>query len=360
MPIFEADAAVPADNPLAVTSTRSCEARRYARLSLQVCQAGLLDRQATSYAGSGVATVVALAAGWAAFVVIGDSWWQIAVAAVLAVIFTQVGFLVHDAGHRQIFASRRANAIIGVPLATLGIGLSYRWWVHDHNRHHAHPNEPGRDPGIDFGALAFTTAQASERGRLAQFAYRYQAQFFFPLLLLTALSLHVYSARYLLRCDLGARAWERTLFAAHFVGYIAALVWVLSPIKAMVFVVVQQALFGLYVGCSIAPNHKGMAMLDADDHGDFVWRQVVTSRNIRYGRLVHFIFGGLNFQIEHHLFPSMPRSNLRRAQPIIQRFCEEYSLVYTETGLLASYTQALSHLRSVGLSSAADAGRVNP
>jgi len=360
MPIFEADAAVAAKNPLAATSTRSCEARRYAQLSSQICQAGLLDRRVTSYAGRGIATMAALAAGWAAFVVVGDSWWQIAVAAGLAVIFTQVGFLVHDAGHRQICTSRRGNSIIGVPLATLGIGLSYRWWVHDHNRHHAHPNQPGKDPGVDIGALAFTTAQATERGRLARFAYRYQAQFFFPLLLLTALSLHLYSARYLLRRKFKMRTWERTLFAAHFLGYVGALVWVLSPVKAMVFVAVQQGLFGLYVGCSIAPNHKGMAMLDTDDHADYVWRQVVTSRNIRSGRIVDFIFGGLNLQIEHHLFPSMPRSNLRRAQPIIRQFCQEHGLVYTETSLLASYAQALSHLRNVGLSSPADTRSVNP
>jgi len=356
MPIFDADAAAPADSPLAVTSTRGCEARRYAQLSSQIRQAGLLDRRASAYAVRGIATVAALTAGWAAFFVVGDSWWQPAVAAFLAVTFTQVGFLVHDAGHREIFTSRRANSIIGIPLATLGIGLSYRWWVHDHNRHHAHPNEPGKDPGVDIGALAFTTAQAAERGQLARFAYRYQAQFFFPLLVLTALSLHVYSARYLLQHEFKTRTLERTLLAAHFLGYVAALVWVLSPVKAIVFVAVQQGLFGFYVGCSIAPNHKGMTMPDTDDRADYVWRQVATSRNIRSGRLVDFIFGGLNLQIEHHLFPAMPRSNLRRAQPIIRQFCQEQGLVYTETSLLASYAQALSHLRNIGSSSAANTG----
>ena len=87
---------------------------------------------------------MALAAGWAAFVLVGNSWWQLAVAVFLAVMFTQVGFLGHDAGHRQIFGSRRASYVLGLLYGNLCIGLSYGWWVDKHNRHHAHPNKIGR------------------------------------------------------------------------------------------------------------------------------------------------------------------------------------------------------------------------
>jgi fatty acid desaturase len=97
-----------------------------------------------------------------------------------------------------------------------------------------------------------------------------------------------------------------------------------------------------------------MTMLDTDNHRDYVWRQVVTSRNIRSGRIVDFIFGGLNLQIEHHLFPTMPRSNLRRAQPIIRQFCQQHGLTYTETSLVDSYAQVLSHLHTVGSRSTAE------
>ena len=82
---------------------------------------------------------------------------------------------------------------------------------------------------------------------------------------------------------------------------------------------VQQGLFGLYLGCSFAPNHKGMPTLTEADRLDFLRRQVLTSRNVRGGCLVDFVLGGLNYQIEHHLFPSMPRPNLRHAQPIVRR-----------------------------------------
>ena len=75
----------------------------YAQLSRQVKQAGLLERRPSRYIWRIAVTATLLAAGWAAFVLVGDSWWQLAVAAFLAVMFTQVAFLGHDAGHRQIF-----------------------------------------------------------------------------------------------------------------------------------------------------------------------------------------------------------------------------------------------------------------
>jgi fatty acid desaturase len=123
---------------------------------------------------------------------------------------------------------------------------------------------------------------------------------------------------------------------------------VLSPVKAVVFILVQQALFGLYLGLSFAPNHKGMPVLSKDDETDFLRRQVMTSRNVRGGWLVDFALGGLNYQIEHHLFPSMPRPNLRHSRAIVRAYCERHGVAYLETTLIRSYGQALRHLHEVG------------
>ena len=92
----------------------------------------------------------------------------------------------------------------------------------------------------------------------------------------------------------------------------------LSPLRALVFVAVQQGLFGLYLGSSFAPNHKGMPIVDGDEGLDFFRRQVMTSRNVVGGRVLTAALGGLNYQIEHHLFPCMPSRNLRRCQPLVQ------------------------------------------
>jgi len=323
----------------------------YAGLSRQVKQAGLLERRRWSYTWRIAVVVALLAAGWGAFVLVGDSWWQLAVAVFLGVMFTQLGFLGHDAGHRQISGSRRVSRILGVLLGNLGIGLSYGWWVDKHNRHHAHPNTEGADPDIGMRVLAFTETQARASRGWSRAVFRYQAYLFFPMLLGEALSVHVAGVRSLASRDSGTRPAEAALLGIHFVAYLTAVFLVLSPVKAVVFILVQQGVFGVYLGAAFAPNHKGMPILSPDDRSDFLRRQVLTSRNVRGGWLTDLALGGLNYQIEHHLFPSMPRPALRRSQPLIMEFCRQHGLPYCEASLVGSYAQALRHLAIVGRSS---------
>jgi fatty acid desaturase len=320
----------------------------YTQLSRQIKQSGLLDRRHGYYAAKLILNLVLLAAGWAAFAILGDSWWQLVTAAYLAVVFTQIAFVGHDAGHRQIFRSRRANDLVGLLNANLLVGISFGWWVAKHDRHHSNPNHEDLDPDIDIPALAFTAGQARDKRGLARLIARSQAFFFFPLLLLEAAQLHVASAKAIARGRGRANAVEALLILVHVAGYLTALLLVLSPLQAAVFVLVQQGLFGLYLGCSFAPNHKGMPTLTAAEELDFLRTQVLTSRNVRGNRLVDFLLGGLNYQIEHHLFPNMPRPNLRRAQPLVRAFCSQHHIAYTEATLFGSYAEALRHLHSVG------------
>jgi fatty acid desaturase len=320
----------------------------YARLLRTVRNAGLMDRRNGNYAWRIAITMSLLAAGWAVFVLTGNSWWQLAVAVFLAVMFTQVGFLGHDAGHRQICTSWRRSYILGVLLGNLGIGLSFGWWVAKHNRHHANPNTEGADPDIMLRALAMTAEQAASSRGLARLVFRCQGFLFFPMLLGEAFSVHVASIRALSSRACRHRLAETALLAVHFAAYLTVVFLVLSPVKAVLFILVQQGLFGVYLGSSFAPNHKGMPILRRQDEHDFLRRQVLTSRNIRGNWFTDLALGGLNYQIEHHLFPSMPRPSLRRSQPMIREFCAQQGLPYCQASLVASYAQALRHLHVVG------------
>ena len=209
-------------------SAQSAPARlggsEYAELSRLVRDAGLLDRRTRYYTWKILATVGALAGAWVAFVVVGNSWWTLAMAGLLAVLFTQVGFLGHDAGHRQIFASRRSSYVAGVLLGNLGIGLSYGWWVGKHNRHHAHPNTEGADPDIAAGALIFTASQLNARRGVVRLIRRYQAYLFFPMLLLEGVNLHVASVRALARPDIGGTGGSKR----HCLRLTSLATWLLS------------------------------------------------------------------------------------------------------------------------------------
>jgi fatty acid desaturase len=321
---------------------------QYSQLSRQIKQAGLLDRRRGWYAARIGLNLALLAAGCVAFAIVGDSWWQLLTAAYLAVVFTQLAFVGHDAGHRQIFRSRRANNLVGLLHANLLVGISFDWWVAKHNRHHTNPNHEALDPDITITALAFTADQASSKSGLVRLIARHQGWLFFPLLLLEAAHLHLASLKSILRGGGRANTVEGALLLAQVACYLTALVLVLSPLQAVAFIVVQQGLFGLYLGCAFAPNHKGMPILTEADQLDFLRRQVLTSRNVRGSRPMDFVLGGLNYQIEHHLFPNMPRPNLRRAQPLIRAFCQHHGLPYTEASLFGSFAEAIRHLHLVG------------
>jgi fatty acid desaturase len=229
------------------------------------------------------------------------------------------------------------------------VGISFDWWVGKHNRHHTNPNHEDLDPDISITALAFTADQASSKHGLVRLIARHQGWLFFPLLLLEAAHLHLASAKATIRGGHSrANLVEGLLLLIHVAAYVVVLLVVLSPPQAVAFVIVHQGLFGLYLGCAFAPNHKGMPTLTRDDQLDFLRRQVLTSRNVAGSRLVDWLLGGLNYQIEHHLFPSLPRPNLRRAQPLVRAFCELHGLAYVEASLFGSYAQAVRHLHTVG------------
>src|SRR4029450_1328375 len=320
----------------------------YIQLSRQIKQAGLLDRRHGYYAARIGLNLVLLAAGGAAFVALGDSWWQLVCAAYLAVVFTQLAFVGHDAGHRQISRSRRANDRVGLLHANLLVGISFGWWVPKHNAHHTNPNHEELDPDISITALAFTAARATAKNGLVRLIARHQGWLFFPLLLLEAAHLHLASAKAILRGSGRANLVEGLLLGAHVAAYVMALLVVLSPLQALAFLMVHQGLFGLYLGVAFAPNHKALPAHTRDAQLAFLRRQVLPSRNVTGGRLVDWGLGGLNYQIEHHLFPNLPRPNLRHAQPLIRAFCHQHGLAYAEASLVGSYAQAIRHLHTVG------------
>lgn len=328
--------------------------RDYRALAAQVRDAGLMKRRSSYYRWKIVLTVAAYAAGWATFVIVGNSWAALGVAAGLGVLFTQVVFLAHDAGHWQISSSHRTNRLVGLFVADALTGLSFGWWVPKHNAHHAHPNQIDRDPDIGPGVLAFAftppvtgTTSVDGHRRPTRLLARWQAWLFFPLLLIEGAGLHITSVDALVRRRDRSAAVEGALLVVHAAVYLSLVFWVLSPARAFAFMAVQQGIFGLYLGCTFAPNHKGMPILDHDTDMSFVRRQVITARNVRGGRLISFAMGGLNYQIEHHLFPAMPRPNLARAQTIVREFCSRHDLPYREDSLVGSYRLAVRHLQAI-------------
>ncbi|MFJ2604790.1 fatty acid desaturase family protein [Streptomyces sp. NPDC087425] len=321
----------------------------FAELYRRVSDAGLLRRRPLYYACRAAALLVALVLFLVGFLALGASWWQLCLAPPAALLLGQLALLGHDVAHRAVFTGRRAGDLTGIFLGNLLVGMSYGWWVADHNRHHAHPNREGHDPAADSLLFVRTAEQASRTRGLRRLIAQYQAELFFPLLSLQALGLTVATWLALTRGSVRHPVLERTLAALHYLLSAALLFVVLSPLQALAFAAVCGGVLGVYLGCVFAPNHKGMPMTGQDAaRADFLRRQVLPSRNLRAGRFVHAVFGGLGHQIEHHLFPAMPVVALRPASRIVRAYCAEIGVEYCEAGLRESFREILRGLRAVG------------
>jgi fatty acid desaturase len=319
----------------------------YAALATEIRGLGLLRPRPWFYVVMLAVDLLVLAAVVTGLLLLRDSWWAVLLAPLFAVMSTQIAFFGHDAGHRQISHRRSTGQALGMFTGNLLNGLSYGWWMDKHNAHHAHPNDLESDPDVHAGALVFDAGQAVGRRGVAGWVTRHQAWWFFPMLTLEAVNLHASSVQALFRRGRRNRLTESVLLVVHYAGYGALIVNALTWQQAVVFVVVHQALFGVYLGCSFAPGHKGMPVLPPEQAADPLLRQVLTSRNIRGGPFVDVALGGLNYQIEHHLFPSMPRPNLPHAQRVVRRFCERRGVEYEVTSAFSSYAAVLRHLSDV-------------
>lgn len=323
----------------------------YSALLQTVRTLGLLKRRRTFYFVMFGVLSAALGGAIAGFVLLGDSWFQLLIAAAFGIILTQFAFLAHETSHRQVFESGKANDRAGRWLADLVVGISYSWWMNKHSRHHGKPNTVGLDPDIEPDFIVFQKEHAEQLTGVKAFLARRQGHLFFPALLFEGFNLHLHAFRTVFgKGKVDRRGLEITLLSVRVIGYLAVIFYFMPLGLAFAFVGVQLAVFGLYMGASFAPNHKGMPILPKDSKVDFLRRQVLTARNIRGGFAMDTFMGGLNYQVEHHLFPNMPRPHLRKAQELVREYCATHDIPYTETGLTQSYRIVIEYLNRVGLS----------
>lgn len=319
----------------------------YAELKRLIKAQGLLDKPGIGYLVRVVVIQALFLASLATLALVHHFLVACLVAIVMAFLSTQIGFIGHDAGHRQVFDSTTRNDILGLFQGNLLLGMSFSWWNDKHNAHHSKPNEIDSDPDVNVPMIAFTQEDVFKRQGFAKFMTKHQVWFFFPMLALVGLDLKINSIKFLL-AGRAKHTWlEAGMLALHYVWYFGLIFLALPVWQAVAFVVIHQLVTGLYLGSVFAPNHKGMLVTQPGSQIDFLQRQVLTARNVYANPLTDFWYGGLNYQIEHHLFPSMPRGHLGRAQRIVRAYCEEHQISYHETTFTGSYGEILTYLHTI-------------
>lgn len=311
----------------------------YRRLRRAVIEAGLLDRRYGYYLGrislsfAFVAAAVALA-----FVVPAGLGWSVLVTLALGFGFAQVAMVGHDSGHHAVFKRARPNWALGQLAFSLTLGLSFWYWRNRHNQHHTETNDEADDPDLTGGGLfTLSEREAATRTGWRRWVVRRQAYLFWPavtfaLSILIRFEGWIFSIKKL-RGD--RRRVELVLLVLHHMLWALPVLWLGWGWLAIYLG--GQVVAGAYLSMIIAPNHKGMPIWAAGQKLTFLERQVISTRNIAPSPLADFLFGGLNYQIEHHLFPTIPRANLARARAIVRPFCDAQGIPYEEVGTWTSY-----------------------
>jgi fatty acid desaturase len=326
------------------------DAREYVELKNLIKHRGLLEKQPVYYTCRIVLVLSMLALGLAFLLAVPTFWLQLLNAFFLAFVYVQIGFLAHESGHRQMFSASRKHDIVCLLAGNMLLGMSYSHWLEKHNRHHSHPNQLDLDPDLEIPFIFFTQKEGvRSRGKCSQFFFKHQAYFFIPTLMLLSFDWKYRSMRFLLQKK--AKKYhvaEIVLMVVHVLLYLGLLFYRFEVWQAVLFIIAHQGLIGVYMGSVFAPNHKGMPILDKGSRVGYLRRQVITARDVRSHPIGDLFYGGLNYQIEHHLFPSMACNKLKEAQRVVRTFCQEHSIAYYETGFVQSYRELLQQLHEVG------------
>ncbi|MEX2080637.1 MAG: fatty acid desaturase [Dehalococcoidia bacterium] len=320
----------------------------YAELRRIIKAAGLLEDQRLYYTIKLASGLAMLAASVVIALVATHPGILLADAVFMAFASTQLALLAHDIIHRQAFRGRSENAITRLVVGNLLLGLSYSWWKQKHNQHHSNPNHIDKDPDIQLPMVVFSPEKLAATPRWLRPVIAFQAIILIILFPLQALLMRATSIHHLTRQQAPMRWLQLGLMAAHVALYGVFLFLIGGWVMALAFATVHQLLFGLYNSSVFASNHKGMPLTDDGKRLDFFREQVMTARDVDAHRMTDFWYGGLNYQIEHHLFPTMPRNNFPKAKPIIQQFCAERGVAFHSTSLAESYRESFGHLHRIG------------
>jgi len=317
----------------------------YADLRQKVTSQGILKRSYGYYFFTSVLTIAAAVLS-IYFVIISPTIWHL-VAWTIVFIFLSIqlaGFF-HDAGHRAVFNSPFLNDLYGAFIASLS-NISYFYWRTKHNKHHASPNELEEDPDIEIPFVNFTH-EKKLANPIERFVRPYQAYLYFPIGIFALIYFKFRSLNHYKTSPGAYLLWEIPIFVIGlFVWY--ALPFLLLPLSwALVFIILSNLGIGFYMMNIFAPNHKGMPQIEKGAKFSFLEQQIITSRNVKSNWLLDIFLIGLNYQIEHHLFPNCPRNKLAQITPYVLEICDKYEIDYSEVSLVETNRIILTELNQI-------------
>jgi delta8-fatty-acid desaturase len=280
----------------------------------------------------------------------------------------QLVFTAHDAGHMGITHDYVTDTIIGIIIADFLGGLSLGWWKRNHNVHHIVTNSPEHDPDIEHMPFFMISPRFFESLRstyydrvmtydgFAKFMARCQKYSYYPVMMFGRFNLYRLSWEYLflgLGPKKGPARWHRwleiagQLFFWAWFGYGILYTSIPTAAGRLAFVLTSHMITApLHI--QITLSHFAMSTADLGVAESFPQRMLRTTMDVDCPEWLDFFHGGLQFQAVHHLYPRIPRHNLRRTQKLVKEFCHDVGIPYTIYGFVDGNKEVLGRLGEIG------------
>lgn len=308
--------------------------REMSELKSELRSAGVFAHRSGATAAKFALLVAAVGALTAAIVYL-PAWCAFLLIPIAAIPAASAAMIGHEAAHGSFSSSKRKNDLMVHVAFPLWSGLGVVHWKKKHNvLHHGHPNVHAVDEDIDLWPMALSSTAHHESNALRRFFQRYlQGYFFWPLTLLLGWVMRFESIKALVsrvRQRGIDRAWlaDASCIAAHYTLWVVVPSLFFGVLPAVLFYVALWCGVGVVLALIFAPAHIGLPVVDEQKKG---WlHQLQTTRNLVLPRGLSFFFVGLEYQVEHHLFPKIPHQNLPKAREIVKSWCERVGAPYQE------------------------------
>ncbi|NCO01905.1 MAG: acyl-CoA desaturase [Epsilonproteobacteria bacterium] len=300
-------------------------------LKSEVRAAGLLQRVPIR----GSIEMVAVLASMLLIFVTAPMWNPFLLGLFMTLVFTRAVFISHDILHTQYFKSKSLAMKLSYPFSAIILSNSSSWWDFKHNiKHHTWCNVIEKDEDIMALDGAFTPKNKGSK----PFLKRYKHIVFWGAMFFMYAAFIVQSYNFVLKRK---NYFELGLMLLHWPLIWGTLLYILPWSDVLIVFLTLHFTLSPWLAFGFITNHLGCEVFDLEEGRGLSWMelQMRTSRSLSGGAFVHWFYGGLNTQIEHHLFPKAPRFNLLKVQKMTKEFAKRHNIEYFETTPIQAYIQ---------------------
>ncbi len=308
-------------------------------LRAEVREAGLLDRVPVRGSIEMVGVLIAITIA----LTTAPMWNPFLLGLFMTVIFTRAVFISHDILHTQYFKNKKISFQLSYPFSAIILSNSSSWWDYKHNvNHHTYCNIIQKDE--DIRALDGTFTNDNHRGN-NETIKKYKHIIFWGSMFFMNFAFIAQSYAFVIRRKLWG---EFALMLLHWPLIWGPIFYSLPFGDALIVFLTLNFTLSPWLAFGFITNHLGCEVFEEEEGKKLSWMelQMRGSRSLSGGVLVHWFYGGLNTQIEHHLFPKAPRFNLLKVQEITKKFAKKHDIFYFETTPIEAYVQINNGLKA--------------